>query len=100
MPRIFPALRVSIDAERQKKGWYIITGSSSPDLLHNISESLAGRVAIVVLASLKSTERWQASPSPFYQAISEDINILHIESMRAVLIQEQLWNSWLLGGYS
>jgi uncharacterized protein len=50
LPSIFPALRVAIDAERAKVGRFIITGSSSPNLVNAIAESLAGRVAIIEMA--------------------------------------------------
>jgi predicted AAA+ superfamily ATPase len=51
-PIIFDILRNVIDANRQEKGRFIITGSSSPDLLKHISESLAGRIAVIELSTL------------------------------------------------
>ncbi len=56
LPALFPALRVAIDEQRDRKGRFVITGSSSPDLLGSISESLAGRVAIVEMAPLSWAE--------------------------------------------
>lgn len=50
LPEIFPALRVAIDVRRTEKGRFVITGSSSPALLRSVSESLAGRVAIIEMA--------------------------------------------------
>jgi len=50
LPDVFPALRVAIDSRRREKGRFVITGSSSPALLHSVSESLAGRVGIIELA--------------------------------------------------
>src|SRR5438132_863039 len=44
VPDIFAALRVAIDERRSKKGRFVITGSSSPELLRSVSETLAGRV--------------------------------------------------------
>lgn len=46
---LFKALRIEIDQNRQKNGQFLLSGSSSPQLLKNISETLAGRVAIVEL---------------------------------------------------
>src|ERR1051325_4902536 len=43
-PDIFAALRVAIDDRRREKGRYVITGSSSPELMRSISETLAGRI--------------------------------------------------------
>lgn len=47
-PDLFPLLRSLIDQKR-KPARYIITGSSSPDLLKGASESLAGRIAYFYL---------------------------------------------------
>ncbi|NQY80055.1 MAG: ATP-binding protein [Candidatus Caenarcaniphilales bacterium] len=55
-PKLFPALRVAIDAKRNEVGSFIISGSSSPELLTNISESLAGRVAIIELSTFSLEE--------------------------------------------
>jgi predicted AAA+ superfamily ATPase len=41
---LFPILRSEVDAYR-KAGRFIITGSASPDLIRDSSESLAGRIA-------------------------------------------------------
>ena len=49
-PEVFAALRVAIDEHRAEKGRFVITGSSSPQMLRSVSESLAGRVGIVELA--------------------------------------------------
>ena len=50
LPELFAGLRVAVDANRMQPGRFIITGSSSPELISSISESLAGRVAILELA--------------------------------------------------
>ncbi len=49
-PQAFPALRVAIDEHRAERGRFVITGSSSPQMLRSVSESLAGRVGIIELA--------------------------------------------------
>lgn len=56
VPGIFPALRVAIDDRRSDRGRFVITGSSSPALLRSVSESLAGRVAIIDLSPLSFAE--------------------------------------------
>jgi len=50
LPGIYSALRVAIDERRSERGRFVITGSSSPDLLRPVSESLAGRVAVIEMA--------------------------------------------------
>jgi len=56
LPGIFPALRVAIDAQRAEKGRFVITGSSSPALLHAVSETLAGRIGIIEMAPFSWAE--------------------------------------------
>ncbi|HLX53387.1 MAG TPA: DUF4143 domain-containing protein, partial [Aquella sp.] len=70
-PLIFNVLRGVIDEARNVKGRFIITGSSSPELLKNLSESLAGRVAIVELGTLKANEIAKSSLSDFYSWFSQ-----------------------------
>ncbi|CAN5670304.1 hypothetical protein BH11VER1_BH11VER1_31850 [soil metagenome] len=48
-PEIFPRLRGAIDARRQQKGRFMLLGSVSPSLMKQVSESLAGRLALVEL---------------------------------------------------
>ena len=61
LPEIFPALRVAIDERRGEKGRFVITGSSSPELLRSVSESLAGRVGIIEMAPFSWDEVTQTS---------------------------------------
>jgi len=44
LPPLFNALRSAIDEDRETPGRFLVTGSSSPELLTHISESLAGRI--------------------------------------------------------
>lgn len=55
-PELFPALRVAIDERRAEKGRFVITGSSSPALLRQVSESLAGRIGLIELAPFSWAE--------------------------------------------
>ncbi len=56
LPEIFPALRVAIDEHRRERGRFVVTGSSSPELLRGLSESLAGRIGVIELAPLSWEE--------------------------------------------
>ena len=56
LPGLFPALRVAIDADRSRTGRFVVTGSSSPDLVRSITESLAGRVGIIEMSPLSWSE--------------------------------------------
>jgi hypothetical protein len=55
LPDLFPALRHRID-EGRGPGRFVLLGSASPALLRSVSESLAGRVAIVELTPFLSSE--------------------------------------------
>jgi len=48
-PAIFPRLRGAIDQDRKRRGRFLLLGSVSPSLMVEVSESLAGRLAIVEL---------------------------------------------------
>lgn len=48
-PEIFPRLRSAIDQDRQRVGRFLLLGSISPALMKNVSESLAGRLALIEL---------------------------------------------------
>ncbi|MGH8704535.1 MAG: ATP-binding protein [Burkholderiales bacterium] len=48
-PELFPRLRAAIDAKRRRNGRFLLLGSVSPALMREVSESLAGRLALVEL---------------------------------------------------
>lgn len=70
-PAVFPRLRGTIDDRPDHNGRFLLLGSVSPVLLRNISESLAGRLAVVDL-------------SPF---------------ILPELPQDRADDLWLMGGY-
>ena len=54
--QVFPRLRGAIDADRARLGRFLILESVSPSLMGMPSESLAGRLSLVELTPLLSTE--------------------------------------------
>jgi hypothetical protein len=46
-PRVFSRLRGAIDSDRKRNGRFLLLGSVSPELMKNVSESLAGRMGLV-----------------------------------------------------
>lgn len=56
LPDIFPKIRGAIDAQRKQNGRFLLLGSVAPALMKNVSESLAGRLAICELSPLLLTE--------------------------------------------
>jgi predicted AAA+ superfamily ATPase len=51
-PELFPRLRGAIDQDRKRNGRLLLLGSVSPHLMREVSESLAGRLAVVELTPL------------------------------------------------
>lgn len=98
-PRLFPALRVAIDSDRQRPGRYVITGSSSPELLAAVSESLAGRAAIVQLSPLNLGEAHELPPSGFFQCLAERRPARDYLDLPVRLAPAPIHDYWLRGGY-
>ena len=101
-PILFNTLRGVIDADRQVNGRFIITGSSSPDLLKYLSESLAGRIAIIELGTLKSNEVADTPLSDFYSWFK--LNLLKVEPRDLKIntnkiSQHFIQKTWFNGGY-
>lgn len=60
-PALFPRLRSAIDRDRSRRGRFLLLGSVSPALMTQVSESLAGRLALVELTPFLCNElpaRW------------------------------------------
>ncbi len=60
-PEVFARLRGTIDADRQRKGRFLLLGSVAPALMSGVSESLAGRIGFVhmgpfILPELKAAQ--------------------------------------------
>lgn len=64
MPALFPRLRAAIDADRKRNGRFLLLGSVSPTLMQQVSESLAGRLALCELTPFVAAElpesQWDA----------------------------------------
>lgn len=49
-PDLFPRLRGAIDRDRKRARRFLLTGSVSPALMHDVAESLAGRLAVIEMS--------------------------------------------------
>ncbi len=100
-PELFETLRGVIDQARDVPGRFILTGSSSPALLKNVSESLAGRIAMVELGTFKANEIFAKPLSPIYKLLNEKKltrdTLSNLDSPLLTLKQIQL--AWQKGGY-
>ena len=103
MPALFPALRVAIDKDRQAYGKYLLSGSSSPELLNSISESLAGRVGIIEIAPFSFSEIQQTDNPNMLSLFAldncfEDI-AASFKSLTSATSQKDINRYWMQGGY-
>ena len=100
LPGLFRQLRGVIDSSRQESGRFILTGSSSPDLLEQASDSLAGRIAIVEIGTLKMNEIRQQPLPPFYQILEQELDTESLDSVKALECPvEDVIPFFLRGGY-
>lgn len=99
LPELFPALRVAVDAARNQSGRFVVTGSSSLTLLKSISESLAGRVAILEVAPFSLAEAYAKPASLFYDYIVEQSPLADFLSLESRLTLQEQYNFWLRGGF-
>lgn len=100
LPALFPALRVAIDENRMRKGRFVITGSSSPDLLSSISESLAGRVGIIEMSPLSYSESLGILRPVFPQLLDSRVNAEAVRNeLRPAGSTPKILKFWFCGGY-
>ncbi len=97
---LFKHLRGVIDSDRNKKNRFILTGSSSPELIKQASESLAGRIGIVELGTLKMNELHQKPLPSFYQLFNNPLSASTIDKLKKLTAGEgDVINDFLRGGY-
>jgi predicted AAA+ superfamily ATPase len=61
VPDLLPYLKLRIDAAPERLGHWLLTGSQQFELMRNVSESLAGRIAVLELLPFDLIEQPQAS---------------------------------------
>lgn len=101
-PKIFSTLRSVIDENRELNGRFILTGSSSFELMKNISESLAGRVSIVELSTLKMNEFESEELSSFFDIFNSKLSLDNLDSLKKLTSTKnikQIKKYLLKGGY-
>ncbi len=101
-PALFQELRGVIDRDRQRKNRFLLTGSSSLELIKNVSETLAGRVGIVELGTFKTNETYVQKLPEFYQIFRQKINnttINFLKGLTPAVSHDQVMDAFLKGGY-
>jgi len=99
-PELFRVLRGVIDRDRQLKGRFLLTGSSSPDIVKGITESLAGRIATVELWPFKQSEFYEKPLPEFYgllvDSATKPVDFLTLQENLSL---SQSMHVWLQGGF-
>ena len=87
-PELFPYIKMSVDKVRQK-GLFWLTGSQPFELMKNVSESLAGRVAVLELLGLSQSEKNGRNDIPFLpDNISfENLQVYDVYSIYEVILR-------------
>ena len=101
-PALFQELRGVIDRDRRRKNRFLLTGSSSPDLIKNVSETLSGRVGLVELGTFKINETYELNLPDFYGIFKEKLDasaIDFIKTLRTDMNHDQVMDAFLKGGY-
>jgi hypothetical protein len=101
-PKLFQELRSVVDRDRKHKNRFLLTGSSSLDLIKNVSESLAGRVGLVELGTFKANERYAIGLPELYKIFDKELNqttIDYLKNLESAISHDQLMQIFLKGGY-
>jgi predicted AAA+ superfamily ATPase len=101
-PALFQELRGVVDRDRKNKNRFLLTGSSSLDLIKNVSESLAGRVGLVELGTFKANETYAIGLPGFYEIFSKNLSHTTIDFLKGLepgISHDQLMQAFLRGGY-
>ncbi len=92
-PDLLPYIKEKIDADRHKSGQFLLTGSQNLLLMEKVTESLAGRAAMLRLLPLS---RREAEGRPRISLPWESKRRLSPEKH---LAYRDLWTGFLRGGY-
>ncbi len=101
-PALFQELRSVVDRDRKHKNRFLLTASSSLDLIENVSESLAGRVGLVELGTFRVNETYALALPNFYEIFDRDLSHTTIDFLKGLepeISHNQLMQAFLKGGY-
>jgi hypothetical protein len=96
-PRLLIALKSAIDRERVP-GRYLITGSANLLLMQNVSESLAGRAAYLVLRPLTRGEQAGNASCGAWESLLSEREERWIDLLTARASAEEDWRALALRG--
>ncbi len=92
-PSLLPYIKEHLDAHRDEKGQYLLSGSQNLLLIEKVTESLSGRAAILRLLPLAVREALGTPYAPFvWEERKHQVRRKNISS-------PDLWEEFLRGGY-
>lgn len=91
-PSLLPYIKEHIDAHRDTPGQYLLTGSQNILMTEHITESLAGRAAMLKLLPLSCRETLGCPDTPLPWEKGAAVNRPNISG-------QQIWKQFLRGGY-
>ena len=92
-PDLLPYVKEKIDTERDKSGQYLLTGSQNLLLMERVTESLAGRAAILRLLPLSQREA-EGQPEASLPWESQRLSF-----KASKLSYRKLWKGFIRGSY-
>jgi len=92
-PDLLPYIKERIDAHRSEAGQYLLSGSQNLLLMHRVTESLAGRTAMLRLLPLSWRESKGHAGAPL--CWEDESTFRKVDAVECA----ELWRSILLGGY-
>ena len=92
-PDLLPYIKESVDARRNKRGQYFLTGSQNLLLTEQVTESLAGRAAMLRLLPASQREEFGRSLDPLpWERPKTHPTVIN-------MAPRDLWQGFLRGGY-
>jgi predicted AAA+ superfamily ATPase len=92
-PDLFPYIKEAVDAARDKPGQYLLTGSQNLLVMERVTESLAGRAAMLRLLPLSRREEEQRSRAPLPWEVKQR------RAAPRSIPHPELWKRFLRGNY-
>ena len=93
VPELLPFIKEIIDNDRSRSGQYLLTGSQNLLLVEKVTESLAGRAAMLHLFPLSRREAGNLPQKPLpWESLNK-------ESTKEKKSLHEIWASFLRGGY-
>ena len=95
-PELFPAIKMIVD-EKKRPGLFWITGSQQFSMMKNVSESLAGRVAILNLYGISLAEEQSRPKTSFFIPTVKELE--KRQNKMKLLSTDQIFNKIWRGSY-